>query len=411
MRLPAFSTLPFHYGWVIVGTGTMVIIACLGFGRFALGMLLPSMGTSLSLDYAEMGAVSTGNFLGYLLAVLASGLMASRLGEKRLIVVGLTLVACSMVAVSQAQDFRDVLVFYIVTGFGAGTANIPIMALVAHWFGRTQRGRAAGFIVSGSGLAIVFAGWAIPLINAYLGPEGWRWSWMLLGALVFIIALVSLKLIRNRPAEMGLHPLGVSAHRSESHHRDIHHSHTGRILIHLGLVYFTFGFTYVIYATFIVTTLVQERSFSETLAGEFWMWVGLVSIFSGPLFGSLSDRFGRKPVLMSVFLLHTLAYLIIAFRLPDIFAYLSIFLWGIGVWSIPSIMAAAVGDYLGADRAAAAFGTITLFFGVGQIAGPGLAGVLADHTGTFAWSFAMAAGMTTLGMVMSLALRRPEPEM
>ncbi len=51
----------------------MVIIACLGFGRFALGMLLPSMGTSLSLDYAEMGAVSTGNFLGYLLAVLASG--------------------------------------------------------------------------------------------------------------------------------------------------------------------------------------------------------------------------------------------------------------------------------------------------------------------------------------------------
>lgn len=141
------------------------------------------------------------------------------------------------------------------------------------------------------------------------------------------------------------------------------------------------------------------------------MWVGLVSIFSGPLFGSLSDRFGRKPVLMSVFLLHTLAYLIIAFRLPDIFAYLSIFLWGIGVWSIPSIMAAAVGDYLGADRAAAAFGTITLFFGVGQIAGPGLAGVLADHTGTFAWSFAMAAGMTTLGMVMSLALRRPEPEM
>ena len=72
-------------------------------------------------------------------------------------------------------------------------------------------------------------------------------------------------------------------------------------------------------------------------------------------------------------------------------------------------MAAAVGDYLGADRAAAAFGTVTLFFGVGQITGPGLAGLLADYSGSFGWSFAMAAGMTMLGVIMSSGLRRPEP--
>jgi len=410
MRQTVPSTPRFHYGWVIVATGTLIIVACLGFGRFALGMLLPAMGTSLSLDYAQMGVISTGNFVGYLAAVLVSGLMASRLGEKRLIVAGLTLVACSMVAVSQARGFWDVLIFYVFTGFGAGAANIPIMALVAHWFGRAQRGRAAGFIVSGSGLAILFSGWVIPLINGHMGSEGWRWSWMLLGALVCVIAVICVILIRNRPAEMGLHPLGVTAQQRGSHHQDVHHPHAGRLLIHMGMIYFAFGFTYVIYATFIVTTLVQERGFSEALAGQFWMWVGLVSIFSGPLFGTLSDRFGRKPVLMMVFMLHTLAYLIIALRLPDSFAYLSIFLWGIGVWSIPSIMAAAVGDYLGADRAAAAFGTITLFFGVGQIAGPGLAGVLADYNDSFAWSFAMAAGVTTLGVIMSSTLRRPEAE-
>ena len=110
---------PFHYGWIIAGTGTLIIFACLGLGRFALGMLLPSMGASLSLDYAQMGFISTGNFCGYLLAVLASGLMAARLGERRLIVAGLVLVAGSMLAVSQSQGFRGALFFYVLTGFGA----------------------------------------------------------------------------------------------------------------------------------------------------------------------------------------------------------------------------------------------------------------------------------------------------
>ena len=69
-------------------------------------------------------------------------------------------------------------------------------------------------------------------------------------------------------------------------------------------------------------------------------------------------------------------------------------------------MAASVGDYLGPERAAAAFGTITLFFGAGQIVGPGLAGLLADYTGTFQWSFAMAAVVTALAVILSSALRR-----
>ncbi|MCB1763671.1 MAG: MFS transporter [Gammaproteobacteria bacterium] len=399
-----------HYGWVIAGTGTLIIFACLGLGRFALGMLLPSMGASLAIDYTQMGFISTGNFTGYLSAVLVSGLMAARLGERRLIVAGLALVAVSMVAVSQSQGFHSVLFFYVLTGFGAGVANIPMMALVAHWFSRSLRGRAAGFIVSGSGLAIVFSGWTIPLINHQLGSDGWRWSWLLLGVLVSVIALVALILLRNRPAQMGLRPLGIAPHSSDSHQQDTDRASALPIIVHLGSIYFTFGFTYVIYATFIVTTLVQERGFSEALAGQFWMWVGIVSIFSGPLFGTLSDRLGRKPALMMVFMLHTLAYLLIALPLPGNFTYLSIFLWGIGVWSIPSIIAAAVGDYLGADRAAAAFGTVTLFFGIGQIAGPGIAGLLADFTQSFSWSFVMAAGVTLLGLLLSSLLRHPEKE-
>ena len=66
-----------HYGWYVVAAGTLCVFAGLGFGRFALGMLLPAMGASLKLTYSQMGLISTSNFVGYLLAVLVCGYLSS----------------------------------------------------------------------------------------------------------------------------------------------------------------------------------------------------------------------------------------------------------------------------------------------------------------------------------------------
>jgi len=72
---------------------------------------------------------------------------------------------------------------------------------------------------------------------------------------------------------------------------------------------------------------------------------------------------------MIVFSMQAVAYLLIATRLPGIFLYLSIVFYGLVAWSIPSIMAAAMGDYVGVRNVAAAFGLVTFIFGLGQITG------------------------------------------
>ncbi|MCK5194760.1 MAG: MFS transporter, partial [Desulfobulbaceae bacterium] len=52
------SSQGIHYGWYVIAAGTLSIFAGLGLGRFALGMLLPSMGEALHLSYSEMGLIS-----------------------------------------------------------------------------------------------------------------------------------------------------------------------------------------------------------------------------------------------------------------------------------------------------------------------------------------------------------------
>jgi MFS family permease len=402
------SKLKFHYGWVIVCCGILILFACLGLARFAYGMLLPAMREGLGLAYDQMGYVSTGNFAGYLLAVALAPLAIRRFKPRLTITCGLLLIACCMLGISQSRGFVVALVLYTLTGIGSGLANIPVMVLVSHWFRRERRGRAAGLMVVGNGAAIIFSGFFVPWLNRLYPVQGWRIGWISLGLISVGIAGIAACLLRNDPAEMGLAPAGsrtaldteaLTAHQAAD---------SGRIILHLGLLYLVFGATYMVYGTFIVTTMVVDFNFSETTAGMFWSWVGFFSLFSGVSFGMLSDRIGRKGGLMAAFAVQTLAYLLAGSGFGTAALLASVVLYGLAAWAIPTIMAAAVSDYMGLSKAAAAFSVVTFFFAVGQTVGPGAAGLIAEASGSFVTSYLCSAGLTAAAILFALFLPGPQ---
>ena len=410
MHENAIKAKTVHYGWYVVAAGTLCIFASLGFGRFALGMLLPAMAESLNLTYSQMGLISTSNFVGYLLAVLFCSYISTKIGSRLLIFFALLLVAASMILISRANNFTTIAIIYTLTGIGSGASNVPMMALIASWFSSRQRGKAAGFVVIGSGFAILLSGKLIPYLNQLSESDGWRISWLVLGLIVLIISIICFVVIRDTPAELGLKPFDSNKNSRPGTTPNITEKTTPvtqKDIYHLGAIYFLFGYTYVIYATFIVTTLVQERGFSEAVAGNFWSWVGFLSLFSGPVFGTLSDKLGRKAGLIIVFTIQMFAYLLVAFSLPVKFLYLSIGCYGIVAWSIPSIMAALVGDYVGPQKTARVFGFITFIFALGQIAGPAIAGFLAEKYGSFSSSFLMASLFACFAIFLSTRLKKP----
>lgn len=396
-----------HYGWIIVLIGGLTVFSCLGLARFAYSMLLPSMGKSLALGYDQMGYIGTGNFAGYLAAVALAPFFMHRWGGRRTITAGLALLASCMVLIGRATGFVPALVLYFLTGIGSGLANVPMMVLVSHWFAQAKRGRAAGLMLAGNGIAIIFAGMLVPSLNSALGADGWRSGWQILGSISAGIAVAAGLLLRDSPAEFGLGPIGGRDSPGAAAVNPPKEGGAKGIVAHLGILYLLFGLTYMIYGTFIVTTMVAERGMPEATAGRFWAWVGFFSIFSGPLFGALSDRIGRKKGFMTVFAVQTASYCLAATDLGTWPLYLSIALYGIAAWSIPTIMAAAVGDYLGPAGAAAGFSIITFFFGAGQTLGPSLAGIMAKKTGTFSMSYLMAAAATGSAVLLASFLRKP----
>lgn len=367
----------FYYGWIIVGVGLLVKMAGLGFGRFAYAMLLSGMRTSLEYSYIQMGLLSGGILLGYLIFSFVGGALATKFGSKRVVVVSLACSSFSMFFMSQSSSFVLLLFLTFVMGGAAGGAHISMTTLPMAWFEKDRLGRALGIVTGGTGLGIIVTGLLLPILLSSLGKEAWRPCWIFLSLMTAGVAVLGWTLLKEKPVAASrplLHPeksdVLPQAGRGEF------------TLKTLFIHYFVFGFAYNIYATYFVAFMVDEVHLSGRLAGIIWSVFGWTCLVSGLLWGSLSDRLGRGSALLWNNGFISLAVLIPLFFQHPLLLGVSTFLFGITFLGTITIIAASVGD-LSVDKKASIYGLITLVHGIGQLLGTTSGGYLKDMTGSF----------------------------
>jgi MFS family permease len=394
---------------VILLTGTLVVFGSLGLGRFGFSVLLPAMQSGLEIDNAQAGMMATFNLVGYLSLSVLGGALAARFGPRAVITAGLCTAGTTMIFTGFSDNFSSAVMWRALTGFGSGAGNVPVIGLLASWFTPRRRGLAAGVVVTGSSLGLIFSGPVVPMAISVFGSEGWRVCWYIFGGLTLFIAGLCLFFLRNRPSQMGLRPLGPDAGYSLDSPAalalrwgDVYKSWP---LWHLGIVYTAFGFSYIIYMTFFVKYLIAEGGYNATEAGNLFMTMGWSSMLCGLIWGSVSDVIGRRMALILVYCIHGVSFGLFAiWPVPEGFV-VSAVLFGISAWSIPAIMAATCGDVFGPRMAPAALGFVTLLFGIGQAFGPGIAGAMADMTGSFSSAYILASVVAFTGAISALLLR------
>jgi MFS family permease len=144
--------------------------------------------------------------------------------------------------------------------------------------------------------------------------------------------------------------------------------------------------------------------FAQSLNAEPWQITIMFAAYSlgqfvaEPFWGRLSDRIGRKPVLMITVLANTVGYLALAFA-PDIWTAVAIRLFtGLGAGNISTVQG-YVADVTPPERRAGRMGMIGAAFGLGFVVGPGLA-ALTTHAELGRLGFQiplfLAAGLTFL---------------
>ncbi|WP_134703667.1 MFS transporter [Ammoniphilus sp. YIM 78166] len=404
-----------HKSWFILFLATLNLLACLGFGRFSLGAIIPFMKEGLQLNYSQTGLIASSVFLGYLASALTVGYAVMRFTAKKVILASLFVTILGMVGSGLAEGFWSAYFSCLIIGIGAGGGNVTSLGLVGKWFSQRYRGMALGVVNAGSGIGMVISGIFVPYLMMNDPSEGWRTSWFLLAGAVMIFWLLNLIYMKNEPGEIGIEPYGqekqpakpAASTQGATTSEKTQTIYRNKLLWMVGFIYLTWGFSYLAFSTFFVDYLIQDNGLSERSAGQLFAVAGFASILSGFIWGSISDRMGRMAALFLIY--SSQSILLIAFTMTHQPAILLVetILYAVTLWGVPTVMVAAVGDLIHPVKVPVAIGFITLLFGVGQFVSPVVTGALVDLTGSYLSAFLLSAFVCFLGGIgcMGLHLR------
>ena len=145
---------------------------------------------------------------------------------------------------------------------------------------------------------------------------------------------------------------------------------------------------------FLCIYLHQDRGFSMTFVGMIILAGGLCAAVSQAIGGALSDRFGRRPILLisalvSIFLYSGLSVLI-GISAP-VWAIAITYIAGRSMLTITRpVISAMVADFTSKDRLTEAYGILRIGLNIGWAAGPAIGGYLATFL-PYWWLFGIAA--------------------
>lgn len=352
---------------------TLVTIAAAWF--LALGMrlvfpsVLPHLRADLGIDNATAGLLVTLLWTSYALMQFPSGLLADRVGERRVLVGSMAFGAGAVFVLWAVGGLGGAVVGMVLYGAGTGFFATPRVMVISEVYA----GRVA------TALGVVFASGnvgntVLPALAGVLAASlGWR-AIFLAAAPLFVCAAVGLRLAvpdtspgsaRGRDADGGG---GVAAAAGELRRRPVQFATAVLIL---------FGFAYQGLVGFLPTYLVDAKGIaSETaslLFGGFFA-SGLVAQLAS---GTLADAYGRKRMLVATLAVTvvTLAALTVATSLPALAALACLLGVQLGFWPVVNAYAY---DALSGDARGGGFGFIrTVYLCLGA-AGPLVVGTVFD---------------------------------
>jgi MFS family permease len=368
--------------------------------RMAQLYLAPYIAPEFNLSHEQIGLLASVLAITWAISTLFFGALSDRVGRRPILIPAVFAFSLLSWLSGAVHSYHQLLLVRALMGIAEGPTWSIMTALVEESSSPERRGRNIGIVVSAGALVGLAA---TPILTTQIAAHfGWRWAFFVAGIPGFITGLLIWRFVKEPQKKEGGefhgHKIRLRDYVSILRYRNIW-------LCCIGATGFI-GWLFLnsVFAPLYITEVAHQPG---TTAGFLLGASGLGSFILGFLLPSLSDRWGRKPVLLLMAAMSAIVPLALSFRplyaFPWILAAI-IFLTNAGQGIAALVMVVIPTESVPPQFAATSIGLATL---TGEIFGatvaPVLGGALAQTHGLAAplW---MSAGGAAIVFLSALFL-------
>jgi predicted MFS family arabinose efflux permease len=362
--------------WFILGVLFIARFA-LGFQFQSAGSVTPFMVQDFGVDYTGVGTLVGLYMIPGLFLTVPSGFIGRRFGDKRIVLLGLTMMVLGGVLAGAADNYTMVATGRLMSGAGAAVLFVLMTKMVTDWFVDKEL-----FL----GMSVFIIGWPIGIaagqaVQASIA-EASSWNVVFyMTALGCVIALLAISALYRPPSNL---VDGATGSFSALSWREL-------LLVTIaGLVWMFINGAYLVLLSF-APVFLQEQGVSFVAAGRVVSLMSWVFLFSLPLGGYLATRFRAPNVVMFTGLAGTV---VVGALIPftDV-PFVTFTLFGILYAASAPVVASLPAEVLRPETRGPGFGIYFIWYFVGSAFLPVVGGYLKDITGTAASSILFGVAM------------------
>ena len=386
----------------------LICMAAISSPQYVWTLLTKSLSAKLGVDLPALQVTFS------LLIILQTffspfqGKLIDRFGPRLLISIGTLLSGFSWIISSQIGNLTEFyLVYGCLGGLGTGIVYIGVVGLMVKWFPQ-QRGFAAGAVAAGYGMGAILTTFPISIS---LGSYGLEQTMMVFGGLFALVGFLASQGLKV-PVNVDLQPNSTRLEQSKR-------QFTSKEMLRQPLFWLMFVMMAMMSTSGLMVTS-QMAIFAEDFGISQAVVFGLAALplaltldrftngLTRPLFGFISDRYGREKTMFIAFALEGVAMTLwlMCREDPLLFVLLSgvvFFGWG----EIFSLFPSTLTDTFGSQNATANYGWLYMSQGIGSIFGGPLAALLYQHTQGWHVVFGMAISFDFITAALALWVLKP----
>ncbi|MDF1590125.1 MAG: MFS transporter [Desulfobacterales bacterium] len=368
--------------------GSYLILTCFFFAHAtfhfmsqSFSVMLPAVKTSFGISPIQLGAIMTAHELAAGLSSLPGGILSDYLRRHRALLMAACMVVFGLgwLLISVAPFYGFVLVGMIILAIAGSIWHLPSLAELGLQFSN-HRGAALAIHGSGGSMGDIFGPVLTGLLLGFI-------SWQSILSMYFIVPLIMAGWIyytffiidktKNKTPESHVEKKADFKEQLAITKDILKRTHLWRVNFVAGFR----GMCFAVIVTFLPLFMKEQLGFSSKSIGFHFGLLWAIGIVASPLMGHLSDRWGRKQVLVPALLYSCLLITLMAFFGKGAIFTLLIVLLGFSIRSDYSLVSATILDIAGNRVATTILGVQSLTRYLMGAVSPLIAGALYQYSG------------------------------